>query len=168
MSGFGQPPGGGGFGQPPGGQPPAGGGFGMPPGGQPPAPGGFGQPQGYGQPGGGGFAPQGPGAPQDYKTLGIFMLISGIMNVLVSISFVLVFIWICVGVVWILPLAGGIFEIVVAAQIMGGKPQPNAKTAAIMGLISGVICFNVIGIVLEILALVQLGKPEVAQYAQGR
>lgn len=158
-----------GYGQPPGGQapPPGGGGFGAPPAGGYGPPAGFGQPGGgYQNPGGGGFAPgpAGGGPPQEYKLAGIFMLVSGIMNVLTSAALILTLIWICVGVIWVLPLAGGIFEIVIGAQIMSGKRTTNGKTASIIGLISAVLCFNIIGIVMEILALVWFGKPEVERY----
>jgi len=87
MSDFGQPPGGGGFGPPPGG----GGGFGQPPGQPPAGGGGFGQPPagggGFGQPpgqppAGGGFgAPQGgPGGEQKTETLAIVSAIAGVLG----------------------------------------------------------------------------------------
>ena len=101
-------------------------------------------------------------APADYKTSGTFMLISGIITVMSSLVWTLSLIWVCVGVFWVFPLVVGIFEIVVGAGAMQGQPKPNAKTVSILGLVGAVLCGNVVGIVLEILALVNLGKPEVA------
>ncbi len=103
-------------------------------------------------------------APQDYKTAGIFMLISGIMTTLASIGFFLSLLLFCVGVFWILPLVVGILEIVIGAAVMGGTPKANAKTISILGIVAALLCGNLIGLVLEILAMVHLGKPEVENY----
>jgi hypothetical protein len=74
MTAFGQPPGGGGFGPPPGSSP---GGFGPPPGG-----GGFGPPPGgpYGQPPGGGYGPPMGGPPQGASGMAIASLVLAIVS----------------------------------------------------------------------------------------
>ncbi len=100
-------------------------------------------------------------APQDYKTAGIFMMISGILTVLVSLSLIFSLIWILVGCFWVLTLVVGIFEIILGIGIMQGQFKGGAKTVSILGLISAFFCGNLIGLVLEILAIVWLGKPEV-------
>mgnify|MGYP006865170430 CR=1 FL=1 len=103
-------------------------------------------------------------APQEYKTAGIFMLISGIMTVMVSRGLVFGLIWICVGVFWILTLAAGIFEIILGVGVMNGQPKANAKTVSIIGIVAALLCGNVVGMVMEIMAVVNLGKPEVANW----
>lgn len=110
--------------------------------------------------------PPGPvtSAPQDYKTAGIFTMIAGILNVLVGLGLVLSLIWVCIGVIWIAPVAAGVFEIICGAAAMSGKPSPHLKTASIVGLVACVINGNLPGLVLEILSLVWLHKPEVAAY----
>jgi hypothetical protein len=110
-----------------------------------------------------GWGPQ-MGAPQSYKNVGIMMLISGIKSVILSLVFIASLIWVCVGAFWFLTLAGGILEIVYGAQIMSGKPVRDTRTFSIIGLVNAVLCRNVIGIVLEAIALSQLGKPEIEQY----
>ena len=100
-------------------------------------------------------------APSDYKTAGIFMLISGITNVLWGGLWCFSLIWLCIGVFWLIPLAIGIFEIVTAATILQERRTHQAKGAAIGGIVASVLCFNVIGIIMEVLAIVWLGKPEV-------
>lgn len=172
--GYGQPPGGGGYGSSPGGPssgpgfgPPAQGGFGPAQGGFGPAPGGFGPGPGGGFGPPGGFGPMTGIAgqpPNDYKNAGMFMLISGVLTVITSLGWIFGLIWLCVGAFWIVTLVGGIFEIVVAATIMGNKPTQHGKTMAIIGIVCGVLTFNYIGVVLEILALIHLGKPEVQHY----
>jgi len=103
-------------------------------------------------------------APQEYKTSGIFMLIAGIMTVLASIAFILSLIWVCIGVFWLLTLAAGIFEIVVGVGVMNGQYKANAKTISILGLVAAILCGNIVGIIMEILAIVNFGKPEVANW----
>ncbi len=103
-------------------------------------------------------------APQEYKTSGIFMLISGIMTVMVSLGLVFGLIWICVGVFWILTLAAGIFEIIIGVGVMNGQAKANAKTVSIIGIVAALLCGNIVGMVMEIMAVVNLGKPEVANW----
>jgi hypothetical protein len=81
-----------------------------------------------------------------------------------SVIWILTLIWLCVGVIWVLPLAAAIFEIVVGVAVMNGQYKPNAKTISILGLISAICCINIIGIVLESLSLANHGKPEVANW----
>ncbi len=160
MSGYGYPPSGGGFGQPPGG-------YGQPP--QGPPPNAFGPQPPYGQqpggfaPYGGGYDPR-QGPPNDYKMAGTYMLISGILTILASLVWILSLIWVCVGAFWFLTLAGGIFEVVVGTAVMNGRPHGSAKAAAIIGIICGFLTANWIGGALEVIALMNLNKPESQQY----
>jgi len=103
-------------------------------------------------------------APQDYKTAGIFMLIAGILTIMVSLGLVMGLIWICVGVFWFLTLAAGIFEVIVGVGVMNGQFKPNAKTVSIIGIVAALLCGNIVGMVMEILAVVNFGKPEVANW----
>jgi len=104
--------------------------------------------------------------PSDYKNAGTMMIISGAFNVLTSmgilIGLALSLIGLCVAPIWVLTLAGGVFEIVVGASISGGKPSRMGLSASVVGLVCSVGCGNVLGTILEILAMVSLGKPEVA------
>jgi len=107
-------------------------------------------------------------APSEYKTAGIFMLISGITSAMCSLLWIGILIWICIGVIWIPTLVVAIIEIVVGASVMSGTHRINAKTTSILGLVSAFVCGNVVGLVLEILAIVYLGKPEVEAYLAGQ
>ncbi len=129
-------------------------------------------PYGYppGQPAGMYVAPHpvwaAPPAPKGYKNAGIMMLVSGIKNTIVSLILILCLIWVCVGAFWFLTVAGGIAEIVIGIMILNGSPVRSARTMAILGLVSGVLCGNIIGVALEAIALSELSKPEVEQYLQ--
>ncbi len=63
--------------------------------------------------------------PQEYKTAGILTLIAGILNVLVSLIWMVMFIWFCVGVLWAIPLVIGVLEIMTGIGAMQGTPKPN-------------------------------------------
>jgi uncharacterized membrane protein len=112
-----------------------------------------------------------PLAPADYRTAGTLMLISGIFNVLVSagilLGLLLSVVGLCVAPIWLFTLGGGIAEIVVGAGIMQGSRSLRAMPVAVVGLVSGVVCGNMLGMILEILAMVQLGKPEVHAFIHG-
>jgi hypothetical protein len=103
--------------------------------------------------------------PSDYKNAGAMMLFSGVFNVLTSLGILvglaLSLIGLCVAPIWLLTLAGGVMEIVVGANAMQGRPGRLGLSTAVIGLICAVCCGNVFGILLEILAMVNLGKPEV-------
>ena len=103
-------------------------------------------------------------APSDYKTSGLFMLISGALTILASLGWIGGLIWVCVGALWVLPLAMGVFEIITGLAVYQGTFKANAKTVSILGIVAALLCGNVIGIVLEILAVVNFGKPEVAAW----
>ena len=107
-----------------------------------------------------------PPPPKSYKNAGIMMLVSGIKNTFVSLILILCLIWVCVGAFWFLTLAGGIAEIIVGIMIMNGGSVRQARTMAILGLVTGVLCGNIIGVALEAIALSELGKPEVEHYLQ--
>lgn len=119
-------------------------------------------------------------APSKYKTAGTMMLVAGIYNVLVSVvmAFVL-FMYISaialstlgLGIVcyvcmcWpLIPLVMGAVEIYTGVRVMGGNPVPNAKTVSIVGLIVGVLNFSMIGIVMEIIAMMSLNDDEVQKW----
>ena len=98
-------------------------------------------------------------APAAYKSAGIFMLISGIFTVLASLAVLASSL--CMYCMGFLTLAAGIAEIVVGVAVMNGERRPDAKLIGILGLVSSLMICDIVGVVLEILAIVNLGKPEV-------
>ena len=90
--------------------------------------------------------------PGHYNTAGTLMLISGVINALLSLYLVLILIWVCVGVVFLIPLAGGLAEIITGLAVVRGQTRPAAPTLSIVGIISSALCCNPIGLVLEIVA----------------
>ena len=102
--------------------------------------------------------------PSDYKTAGIFMLTSGITNVIFSFIWFCFLILACVGIAYVIPLVAGVFEMIFGMALMNGTRKPSAKTVAIFGLISSILICNPIALVMEILAMIKLGKPEIEDY----
>lgn len=102
--------------------------------------------------------------PNDYKTAGIFMTIAGALNAMMSMVWIFALIWVCIGVFWVVPLVLAVAELIVGIMVLQGKPMPAAKIVSILGIVTGVLCFNPLPIILEILATVWLRKPEVEGY----
>lgn len=114
-------------------------------------------------------------APNEYTQAGLFMLISGILNIMFGLFLALYGVLMCCatyGICFLCPLFGiiplcvGIYEITVGVKVQKGECVPNVKTAALIGLVTGCICFNVISIIMEVLAVVNLGKDESIEYIE--
>ena len=124
--------------------------------------------------------------PSNYKTAGIMMLVSGIINILASIGLSLfLFVYISmiavatmgIGILcyacclWpILPLGFGIFELITGMNVMNGKPVRNASTVAIAGIVMGALNLplgiGVVPMVMEIIATVMLNDDEVKAWIE--
>lgn len=108
--------------------------------------------------------------PQDYKTAGIFMLIAGVMNLIASAMVALV--WLStiflffVAFLYIIPFCVAICEIVCAIMMLQGKKVPQSMIVSVMGLISAFFMCGMIGMVMEILAIVFTQKPEVREWLE--
>lgn len=105
-------------------------------------------------------------APSDYKTAGTLMIVSGVLNLLASLALIGTLIWVCVGVFWMVTLGLAIWELSTGIAVSGGQPKRNAKTVAIIGIINSLMCGNIIGLVLQIIAMSKLGSPEAVAYIE--
>jgi len=104
------------------------------------------------------------GAPADYKTAGTFLLIGSITTLIVNLIVVLLTIWICIGVCW-LPLVGlALWGLVCGLQAMNGTRVRNIRIANALALVAALFCVDLIGVVMQILALVWLAKPDVSRF----
>lgn len=104
-------------------------------------------------------------APADYKNAGIANLAAGALGAFGSLSILLASF--CLG-FWYLAFAGAhAWQAYVGWQMFNGARVPNAKTAAIVGAVCGLLGFNPIAIVGSAIAFVLLGKPEAQQYTEG-
>jgi hypothetical protein len=107
-------------------------------------------------------------APQECTSAGALMLVSGVLNFITAGMLFISFVWVCVGVLWLIPMIVGASEAFVGFQLLQGTRQPSAKTASIFGVIAGALNCNPIPVVCEVIALTMLSKPEVAGYLESR
>jgi hypothetical protein len=89
---------------------------------------------------------------------GVSMIVSGVLTATASFGIVATWGWICVGLPWLVPMAVGVGEVVVGASIIGGTPRPSVKTVSTAGILAALVSFNLVGVLLEIVAQILLGK----------
>lgn len=105
-------------------------------------------------------------APKSYTEAGLFTIIAGALNVLTAFGWFLGLVWFCVGLLWLVPMAIGAYQIYVGVAMQGGKPNSGAKQMGVLGLVAGIFNMNVITIVLGVLTMTKLKEPEVAGYLE--
>jgi hypothetical protein len=118
------------------------------------------------------ITPSGQGIkPGQVTTISIMMLISGIINILGSLTMTGLIVLGTVGIgllctpVLLLPLVLGIFEIIYASKLMSNPPKPvrNLRTIAILEIVD-IIFMNIVALATGIITLVFLNDPEVKNY----
>ena len=105
-------------------------------------------------------------APQAYKNAGIANLISGFLSVSANGLMFLSLVWVCIGVIWLVPLAAGFYQCYVGYQMFQGQVTPAAKNGTIAGIVAGVCAFNIFSIGGSAFAFMQLGDDEVAGWLE--
>lgn len=89
---------------------------------------------------------------------GALMIGSGVLTIMAAFGWFIGLIWVCVGVLWLIPLAVGVAEVFVGAAIMGGTPSERVRTVSVLGILAALFCGNLLGVVLEVTALVVMAK----------
>jgi len=129
----------------------------------------------------GGYVPPPPagtpfGPPGDVATIKVFFIVSLVMNAIATFTWPVVVFWLgamtcglgCVAIV--VPLLTGAATVLDAIALGKIGQRPNAgvysflKTTAIFDIVAGVIGASVVPLVMGILALVSLHRPEVQRY----
>ena len=99
------------------------------------------------------------------------MMISGILNIVYGLIGSMVLCCTLYGLIciWmpIIALVVGIFETMNGMKAQKGEIVPPLKTISIVGIVVGALSGNIIGLVLEILAIMNLGKEDAAAYLSG-
>lgn len=115
--------------------------------------------------------------PNEYKQAGLLMTISGAVQIVGGLFSVLMGLSACLGsyglccfcpFIGLVPIAVGTHEVIVANQMRQGVWVAGAKGANLAGLISAVLTLSVVNIILEALAMAQLGNPTVMAYLAAR
>lgn len=106
---------------------------------------------------------------RDRSTMaGTLMIVSGLFTVLASAGGLFGLFWFCgVGLFWLLPMLVGAGEIAVGAAIMGGVPNERVRTMSVLGILAALMCGNLLGVALEIGALVLVSGSDRRGYIEG-
>lgn len=105
-------------------------------------------------------------SPPDYRTGGLFLLIAGITTTLASLIVVVCTIWFCIGACWIPLAAIGVLAILTGARACGGTRVRNIRVINAFALVASFFCGDLIGVTLNILALVWLSKDDVSRWIE--
>ncbi len=106
-------------------------------------------------------------APKAYTESGALTILSGALNIITGGLLFLMLIWVCVGVMWLVPMAIGVFQIVVGLSMNKGTPHAMAKRIGVVGIVAGVCNMNPLAIGASVLTMLNVKKPEVAGYLAG-
>jgi uncharacterized membrane protein YccF (DUF307 family) len=114
-----------------------------------------------------------PAQPPKVQTIGILMLISGILNVLAGLGvvtgFALSVVLICCIPLAALPLALGVFEVIYGLRLVGSGQESvkrdTLQTVAILEIAS-ILGSNIVSFIVGIINLVLLSDTEVTGYFQ--
>ncbi|MBN2085696.1 MAG: hypothetical protein JW748_10785 [Anaerolineales bacterium] len=109
-----------------------------------------------------------PSRPPKLQTIGILMLISGVLNVMAGLGivtgFALSVVLICCIPLAALPLALGVFEVIYGLRLVGSGQEPVARdtlqTVAILEIAS-ILGSNIVSFIAGVINLVLLSDTEV-------
>jgi uncharacterized membrane protein YccF (DUF307 family) len=112
-----------------------------------------------------------PSQPPKLQTIGILMLISGVLNVMAGLGivtgFALSVVLICCIPLAALPLALGVFEVIYGLRLVGSGQEPVSRdtlqTVAILEIAS-ILGSNIVSFIAGIINLVLLSDTEVVAY----
>lgn len=102
--------------------------------------------------------------PKSYKDAGLMHLIAGILNVITAGVWILTWIWLCVGILWFIPLGLAFWQIWVGYEMQAGRRNAAAGNMGLVGLLTSIFNFNVFAIALSAFAMMKAKEPEVAGY----
>ena len=87
------------------------------------------------------------------RVAGLLMVVSGLWNGFMSLLYILLMVWVCVGIFWLVPLLLAIagFAFGVAALALGH--QKWLLAGPLLCLVASVFNFNFIGVMLDVCSL---------------
>lgn len=105
--------------------------------------------------------------PMEYQISGMLMVISGFFNGFLSLIWFFMLIWVCVGILWVIPMMIAVGEILVGVMVLAGMRVPVVQVMSILGLVNSLLLFNMWGAVFEGIAVVLQFQPKVRGYLEG-
>jgi hypothetical protein len=105
--------------------------------------------------------------PGNVQLIGIFMIVSGALNILAGAGWLIALLVTVVGIlctpIALIPVGIGIWEIVTGANVINGKPAKNIQVVAGFEIAS-ILWANVLSMVGGILVLVFYNDPPTKEY----
>jgi hypothetical protein len=109
-----------------------------------------------------GELPQEP--PSPYRVAGALMIVSGLLNGGLAVVYVLSLAFVCVGLLWIVPLALAIGEALVGLLMVLGVPMRFGTVAAVAGIVNGALLFDAPAVAMQVLAMMFLNHDEARRF----
>lgn len=113
--------------------------------------------------------------PEAYRQAGMFMTLAALVHVMEGLMLMLIGLGTCLGSYGIccfcpflgfVPIVVGILELPAATNARNGVRDPGVRTANIVGLVTAMLSFSMIGVLLEALVLMNLGHEDVKGYLE--
>lgn len=113
--------------------------------------------------------------PEEYKQVGTFMTLAALVHVMEGMLLGFLGLTTCVGsygmccfcpFIGLIPIVVGVLELPAATNARNGVRDPSVRTANLIGLVTAMMCFSMIGVLLEAFVLMQLGNDKVKAYLE--
>ncbi|MEZ4316591.1 MAG: hypothetical protein R3F61_03785 [Myxococcota bacterium] len=105
--------------------------------------------------------------PVQYQISGVLMVISGFFNGFLSLMWFVMLVWVCIGVMWLIPLVVACCEVVVGILVLAGVRVPGVQVVSVLGAVNSMFLFNMWGAMMEGIAAVLQFQPAVGAYLEG-
>ncbi len=105
-------------------------------------------------------------APKEYKDAGAMLMFGGALNIITAGIWVLSLIWVCIGIMWLVPMAVGAWQAFVGWKMYSGEVQGTSKIAAIAGMVSAFFNLNPIAFVCGLLGMLNVDKPDAKAFLE--
>jgi hypothetical protein len=102
--------------------------------------------------------------PSTYRVAGGLMIGSGLMNGGLALVWVLSLGLMCVGLLWIVPFAVAVGEVLVGLLMVLGVPVRFGPVAAVAGIVNGTLLLSPPAVVMQVTALVFLRYDEALRF----
>lgn len=108
--------------------------------------------------------------PAEYGQIGMFLVVSGIANLMLGAISSLAGLSVCCStygicffcpVLGVVPAVWGVFEILEGNRVRAGERSPGVRTTNLVGLVLAVMMFHMVGVILQALVMMHLGDPKV-------